>query len=170
MVESEIKIREAYESDIVQIIKVNRASLKTDDVNGLIQERSYNDFLKLMRICKHFLVAEINNRVVAYAILLDEEAPYPENEIFSYYPIKYSNFVFIDQVATHPDYRRKGVARKLYEKLLANERKRILADFLIAPLNHESIAFHKRLGFRSIGDKINLKSGMIAEIYEYHPK
>ena len=163
-------VRAASEKDLDGIVKTNRLSLRTEKTNGLIQERTRREFAKLLAISKYFIVTESNGEIVGYAIILDEDAPYSENEIFSFYPIKYKNFVFIDQVAVRPDHRRKGVAKAMYGRFLSSEKKRVLVDFLVEPRNDESMAFHEAMGFKSIGDFIKLKNGMRAEVYEHSPK
>lgn len=165
--EPSISVRRAGPEDIDGIISVNLSSLRTEKTNGLIQRRSREEFEKLLSISKYFVVARSEGRIVGYVTVLDESAPYLENEIFSFYPEKYDNFVFIDQVAVHPDYRRRGVARAMYASFLFSEKKRILVDFLVSPRNPESINFHKSIGFESIHDFIELTNGMRAEVYEF---
>ena len=162
-----IYIRDATEKDLAGILTVNCLSQRTEKANGLIQKRTKEEFQKLLRICKRFIIAESEGKIVGYVILLDERAPYPENEIFSFYPTRYHSFIFIDSVATHPDFRRQGVASAMYKAFLSKEKKRILVDFLVEPRNPESIGFHEHLGFRSLKDYIHLKNGMTAEVYEY---
>ncbi|MFA5134629.1 MAG: GNAT family N-acetyltransferase [Patescibacteria group bacterium] len=166
--QNNIIIRNATQQDIPSIVKVNHLSQRTENLNGLIQKRTKEEFKKLMKLCKHIVAAEKDGIIIGYTTILDESAPYLENEIFSFYPKHYSNFVFIDQVATHPDYRRMGIAKQMYEFFIKNEPKRILVDFLVEPRNPESIAFHERMGFKSIQDFIHLKNGMVAEVYEYY--
>jgi uncharacterized protein len=161
----EVLIRDAQKEDLDGIVEVNRLSQYNEKANGLVQQREKEEFQKLLRISKRFIVAKHNGKIVGYLILLDETALY-KNEFFSFYQKKYKNFVFVDQVATHPAHRRKGVARAMYGAFLPLEKKRILLDILIKPRNPESIAFHASLGFKPTGDCIHLKSGMCAEVYE----
>jgi predicted GNAT superfamily acetyltransferase len=162
-----VSVRRATTKDLEGIMEVNVLSMRSGSANGLIQKRSKEEFEKLLRISKYFIVAESGGEIVGYVVVLDEGAPYPENEIFSFYPKKYKNFVFIDQVAVRPDCRRMGIAEAMYGYFLLTEKKRILVDFLVEPRNHESIAFHEAIGFESIDDFIQLKNGMRAEVYEF---
>ncbi len=162
-----IVYREAKESDLEGVIKVNHLSQRSKKTSGLIQKRTLKDFHKLFDISKRFIIAEQNGVIIGYVIVLDESAEYLENEIFSFFPKNYDNFVFVDSVAVHPDFRRKKVAKGMYNRFLSEEKKRVLVDFLIKPRNSESISFHESMGFKSIGDRINLKNGMVAEVYEY---
>ena len=168
--EDAINIRNAKETDIKGITEVSRRSQRTSQESGLIQQRTESEFCKLLGIARHFLVAEKGATIAGYIIILDESANYNENEIFSFYPLHYQGFVFVDQIAVHPAYRRAGIARKLYETCVKSEHKRILLDILISPRNQDSIAFHEAIGFAPLGDIIHLKNGMEAEVYEYKKK
>src|SRR3989338_2362774 len=157
-----MKIRNATIDDIIEIIKVNRSCLITEGGNGLIQARSREEFDRVLQLSKYFFVAESDNKVIGYLTVLDESTDFLDNEIFSFYPKHYKNFVFVDQIAVHPDYRHSGVAKKLYEKLVSAEKnsdnKRIILDVLVKPVNYTSINFHKAIGFKSLGDIIHLKN------------
>lgn len=56
---------------------------------------------------------------------------------------------YIHFVGAHPDYRKAGVARTLYEKFFALTRAhgRRIVRCVTSPVNKTSIAFHLRMGF-----------------------
>lgn len=59
------------------------------------------------------------------------------------------NVGYIHFVGVHPDYRRRGIARDLYEKFFTECRKnaRNIVRSCTAPENTLSIDFHRRMGF-----------------------
>ena len=56
---------------------------------------------------------------------------------------------YIHFVGVHPDHRRAGLARVLYERFfaLAAADRRTVVSAVTAPVNERSIAFHRALGF-----------------------
>ena len=56
---------------------------------------------------------------------------------------------YIHFVGVHPEWRRSGLARDLYERFLGVARKRecTVARAITSPVNQGSVAFHKALGF-----------------------
>ena len=57
---------------------------------------------------------------------------------------------YIHFVGVHPDYRRRGVARKLYARFFETmqEHNRTVVRCVTAPINQSSRAFHTRMGFQ----------------------
>lgn len=56
---------------------------------------------------------------------------------------------YIHFVGVHPEYRKAGVARLMYEKFfeVARAKGRTVVRCVTAPVNKTSIAFHQRMGF-----------------------
>jgi len=61
--------------------------------------------------------------------------------------------VYVDRIATRPEYRGRGVGRALYSELFSHYRcHTILAGIAESPFrNDASIRFHEHLGFRRVG-------------------
>jgi ribosomal protein S18 acetylase RimI-like enzyme len=62
---------------------------------------------------------------------------------------------YIHFVGVHPDHRRSGLARRMYERFfdLARRNDRSVVTAVTASVNETSIAFHRRMGF-SVTDPI----------------
>lgn len=65
------------------------------------------------------------------------------------------NFIYIDQVAVHPQYRDRGMAESMYKDLenyaLTRKIHILVCEVNFIPRNAVSLSFHKKLGFREIG-------------------
>lgn len=79
----------------------------------------------------------------------------PEMEIlFDKYPdlLSYRGF-FLEKIALHPDIQGKGYGRKIIEELEDKNPDYIASSVVVAPQeNTASLNFHKKLGFKEIGD------------------
>jgi GNAT superfamily N-acetyltransferase len=62
----------------------------------------------------------------------------------------FADEAYIHFVGVHPDHRRQGVGRALYERFFETmrEHNRSLVRSVTAPINKDSIAFHARMGFQ----------------------
>ena len=75
---------------------------------------------------------------------------------------------YVHMVAAHPDYRRHGLARKLYDHFIDVARKRGCTRLkaTASPLNDASIRFHLALGMRTLGtpneDGIDVVKGYLS--------
>jgi len=58
---------------------------------------------------------------------------------------------YIHFVGIHPDYRKRGIGKQLYERFFDTVRKRGCDSVrcITAPINSGSVAFHQRMGFQA---------------------
>ncbi|MBI5927783.1 MAG: GNAT family N-acetyltransferase [Chloroflexi bacterium] len=61
----------------------------------------------------------------------------------------FDNEAYIHFVGVHPDFRKHGVGKQLYEHFFAAARQhnRHIVRCVTSPINHQSIAFHTKMGF-----------------------
>jgi len=124
-----LTIRHAEPSDYAPIIDV---------LNDWWGGRSMSDMLpKLFFV--HFrdtsLVAEMDEQRVGFLIGFRSQT--------------FANEAYIHFVGVHPDYRKHGVGRALYERFfeIARAQGMTAVRCVTSPLNKTSIAFHTRMGF-----------------------
>jgi uncharacterized protein len=104
-----------------------------------------------LRMAYHAAVAQDG---VGMLIAFDHEAPY-NNSNFAWFKERYVRFVYIDRVAVAASARGRGVARSLYEALIAKARSDnhtiLCTEFYSDPPNPQSEAFHSAMGFMTVG-------------------
>ncbi|HTV93394.1 MAG TPA: GNAT family N-acetyltransferase [Verrucomicrobiae bacterium] len=90
----------------------------------------------------------------AMLIAFDERAPY-DSPNFRWFQARYPRFVYVDRVAVTAAARGRGVARRLYEELIAAARadghRVVCAEVYAQPPNPQSDAFHAAMGFVEVG-------------------
>lgn len=90
----------------------------------------------------------------AMIIAFDQSARY-QSPNFTWFSQRYPRFVYVDRVAVSQKARGRGLARKLYEDLMAAARADghvvICAEVYCEPPNPASDAFHAAMGFTEIG-------------------
>jgi predicted GNAT superfamily acetyltransferase len=93
----------------------------------------------------------------AFLIALDQDASYSSPN-FQWFKSRHERFVYIDRVIVAPSQRGRGLARLLYEELIAAAARArhviIGCEVNVAPPNPASDAFHAALGFSEVGQAI----------------
>ena len=71
-------------------------------------------------------------------------------------------------VGVHPDYRGREVASRLYERFFAECRNagRRVVRCNTSPVNHGSIAFHTRMGFRLVPGDVEIDGAPVSSGYD----
>lgn len=112
------------------------------------------DETSLAELLRTAYVAWLSPEHDAMLIALNECALY-ESPNFAWFKERYDRFVYVDRVAVAERSRGRGIARRLYEQLIARasaDGYRVLcAEIYSAPPNPGSDAFHEALGFREVG-------------------
>ncbi len=95
--------------------------------------------LFFVHFCETSFIAEVKDDLIGFLVGFLSPAVLEE--------------AYIHFVGVHPDYRKRGVGRRLYEQFFEAARKagrcRVLC--VTSPTNHTSLAFHRRMGFRPCG-------------------
>ena len=99
------------------------------------------------------LIGELSGIPAGFAIVLDEQAPYGSLN-FAWFRDRHQQFAYVDRIGALPDSRGSGLGRALYMTIfqLAGEQKPYLCCEVNArPPNPDSLAFHEKLGFKTVG-------------------
>jgi uncharacterized protein len=92
-----------------------------------------------------------------FLIAFDQTALY-DNVNFLWFRARYENFIYVDRIVVDCAFRGQGAARALYEDLFECARSQrqslIVCEVNADPPNPASDIFHKRLGFKHVGDSL----------------
>lgn len=90
----------------------------------------------------------------AMLIAFDHTASY-DSPNFRWFAQQYERFVYVDRIAVAARARGRGLARRLYEELIADARRDghtvLCAEIYYDPPNPASDAFHESMGFTEVG-------------------
>ncbi|MCP5152138.1 MAG: GNAT family N-acetyltransferase [Ectothiorhodospiraceae bacterium] len=103
-----------------------------------------------------FVVAEVDGEIRAFMVALAPPTAYWSDN-YNWFVERHTGFVYVDRVAVHPDWHGRGLGRALYDDLLAAARRAgdiraVACEVNLRPPNPGSLAFHRRLGFREVGE------------------
>ena len=124
-----MQIRKAREFDYDPIISVLDAWWGGRNMAAMLPKLFFKHFNETS------FVAELNSDRVGFLI--------------GFLSDTYSNEAYIHFVGVHPDHRKNGIGRALYESFfeIIRQKKRTVIRSVTSPVNRNSTAFHRRMGF-----------------------
>lgn len=153
-----IIILKATLSDAKQIHELaqkNELSKLDGDLSSgfLISAFSISEYKKFIYSPKYyFYVAKENNTVVAFIFAYPNDL-IPEKTL-EHLTLEYVGmpFFLIKQICVDPNYKKKGIGKRLYNLVLryCSNQSPTLAAIVLDPLNTTSINFHERMGFNKL--------------------
>ena len=99
-------------------------------------------------------IAEKNNQIVGFLIgFLSQTFP---------------NEAYVHFLGVHPNFRKQGIARKLYERFFeaVQGRGRNVVRLVTAPVNKESIVFHRHIGFQMESQETQIEGIPVYQNYD----
>jgi uncharacterized protein len=141
-----VDIRTMTDDDIESVLKLNEDSvwaLSPLDADGLAAQRAEAAFT---------LVCEIEGTVAAFAIAYTPGTSYGSVN-YAWHSRHFEDFVYLDRIAVDPGFRRRGIAKAIYEVMEqeATPHGRMVCEVNSNPPNLESLAFHESRGYRDVG-------------------
>lgn len=139
------RLRAPTTQDHASILALNNAHLRE---LGELNARSLG---RLLEIAFH---ARVIGEGDAFLIALEQGAPY-DSPNYRWFSERFARFAYIDRVAVAASARKRGLARQLYEDLIAAAARaghaQLACEVNYDPPNPGSDAFHEALGFHEIG-------------------
>jgi predicted GNAT superfamily acetyltransferase len=132
--------------DKTAVLSLNNASAKE---TSALDEAGLRTLLNMA-----FYARGIDRGATAFLIALEHNAAYV-NPNFLWFQASRESFVYIDRIIVLISARGQGIARALYEDLMAAAKRgrhdRVVCEVNIEPPNPISEAFHVAMGFNAVG-------------------
>lgn len=155
---SVIRLRDIRPDDAPALAELNDAA--TPAVNSLGVE----GMAALLAICDVTLVATGANgatgatgNILAFVLSMGPGQPYA-SENYRWFEARGGAHQYIDRIVVAPQAAGRGLGRALYtsifDRATAAGRLEITTEINLEPPNPESAAFHRRMGFRQVGEQL----------------
>jgi predicted GNAT superfamily acetyltransferase len=144
-----VLIRPFAAHDVPDALALNNASVP--EVNELDE----NEVIRLADLSEAALVAEVDGAFAGFCWVIGPNQPYGSLN-YGWFSRQYDDFVYLDRIAVHPDFRRYGIGRGFYDQLVhhfTGTRPVILCEVNVRPRNDASLKFHESIGFREVGQQ-----------------
>lgn len=154
-----VSVREAdLRRDVERLVTLNNEAVPA--VNTLDADA----FRALARLGEVRVAADSEGQILGVVVTLGPGQPY-DSLNYAWFLERYENFLYIDRVVVAPEAKGRGIGRRLYEDVFARActggRPHVLSEVNVDPPNPDSLAFHTRLGFEKVAERLNEREGKV---------
>jgi len=142
-----VNIREMNSNDLEAALVLNNASVPE------LNELDAFELSRLAGLSAVSLVAEVDGSFAGFCVVLAPGIDYISLN-YQWFTRNYDEFVYLDRIAVHPEFRRYGIGRTFYSTLVERFHATapvLLCEVNVRPRNDASLAFHSSIGFREVG-------------------
>jgi uncharacterized protein len=140
-------VRGFVESDLAPVHALNEAGTP-----GVHSEPPAT-LLDIARASSIALVAEIDDEVAGFCLVLSPGAPY-DSMNYAWFSSRYDDFIYLDRIAVAGPHRSRGIGSRLYEEVERRTRAPwFTLEVNLRPRNDGSLRFHARKGFVEVGQQ-----------------
>ena len=144
---SGVAVRPVAEGDVDAILRLN--ALEVPLVSAMDRDR----YEVLRGWADRTLVAEVDGGFAGFVMTFGPGTAY-DSLNYRWFSDRFgTDFYYLDRVAVDPAFRRRGVARAIYDVVeeIAVEHGRLALEVNIDPPNEPSLAFHRARGYVEVG-------------------
>jgi len=159
------QIREVTVADLEDVLSLNQAEAKwTSDLDRPALDR----LIEYSVTCDVLTEADC---VVGFILVMCSTSAYP-NANLNWFNSRLSGFWYVDRIVVDKVFSGKGYGRLLYEHTFSRAREQrqssVTCEYSTQPMNAGSAAFHARMGFREIGQRVDDSSDkhLSMQVYE----
>ncbi len=149
MVHSSVNIRKFAAHDVHPVLALNNANVPE------LNELDAAEVARLAELAEAALVAEVDGSFAGFCWVIGPAQPYGSLN-YGWFSNQYDEFVYLDRIAVHPDFRRYGIGRAFYDTLVQQFTGAwpvLLCEVNLRPRNDASLHFHHSIGFREVGQQ-----------------
>ncbi len=149
-----VTIRPFADHDVEPAMVLNNANIPE------LNELDHAEVARLAALSESALVAEVlgddgQSRFAGFCWVLGPSQPYASLN-YGWFSRHYSEFVYLDRIAVHSDFRRFGIGRGFYAAIVeqfTGMHPVLLCEVNVRPRNETSLKFHHAIGFREVGQQ-----------------
>lgn len=149
-----VTIRTFTTDDMAPAMELNNANIPE------LNELDLAEVARLADLAESALVAEVVDddgraQFAGFCWVLGPRQPYASLN-YGWFSRQYQEFVYLDRIAVHSDFRRFGIGRGFYAALVeqfAASHPVLLCEVNVRPINEPSLKFHHSVGFREVGQQ-----------------
>ncbi len=145
----EVNIRETIADDLPAALALNNSSVPA------LNELDADEIERLLGMASLALTAEIDDAFAGFCITFPPGVDYASLN-YGWFSRHYDDFVYLDRIAVDPTYRRYGIGRGFYERVVeqfTGVYAQLLCEVNLRPRNEASLLFHQSIGFHEVGQQ-----------------
>jgi predicted GNAT superfamily acetyltransferase len=111
--------------------------------------------LQIVSWADHADVVEVDGGFAGFVVTFTAGSPY-DGENFAWFSGHYDDFCYLDRIAIHEDFRRRGLGSVVYDELEGACGHPVFAlEVNLDPPNEASLAFHRARGYDEVGRRVS---------------
>ncbi|MDP2292868.1 MAG: GNAT family N-acetyltransferase [Actinomycetota bacterium] len=149
MLNPAVSIRRFAAHDVEPVLALNNANVPE------LNELDAPEVARLAELAESALVAEVDGSFAGFCWVIGPGQPYGSLN-YGWFSRQYTEFLYLDRIAVHPDFRRYGIGRGFYAHLVEQFTGAwpvLLCEVNVRPRNDASLHFHHSIGFREVGQQ-----------------
>lgn len=159
-------IKSATKSDMDFILNLNQNNIPA------VSTLSNDLFLKFLNISDYFKIIKYDEEPVGFLIALLPNKPY-ESINYQWFNNQYNSFIYIDRIVVSNSNQNKGIGSYFYNNIKSkyvNKIDHLTCEVNIKPLNQQSINFHKKFGFKEVGQQFSEENKKLVSLQVFKLK
>ena len=159
-------IKSAIKGDMDFIFNLNQNNMPALSILS-------NDlFLKFLNISDYFKIIKNDEKPVGFLIALLPNKPY-ESINYQWFNNHYNSFIYVDRIVVSNSNQNKGIGSYFYNDIKSkyiNKVGHLACEVNIKPLNQQSINFHKKFGFKEVGQQFSEENKKLVSLQVFKLK
>jgi len=142
-----VEIRETTVADLPAALALNNSSIPA------LNELDAGEIERLFGMAALALTAVVDDAFAGFCITFPPGVEYASLN-YGWFSRHYDEFIYLDRIAVDPAYRRYGVGRAFYGRIVEQFTgiyPQLLCEVNVRPRNEASLLFHHSVGFREVG-------------------
>jgi predicted GNAT superfamily acetyltransferase len=142
-------LRPITPTDHADVLALNESNL------ALLSPMDEDRLIALQAVAEAAHVIEVDGAFAGFVITFATGSAY-DGENFAWFTERYDDFCYLDRVVIHADFRRRGLASRVYDELEPSCGRPLFAlEVNLDPPNEASLAFHRARGYAEVGQRLS---------------
>jgi predicted GNAT superfamily acetyltransferase len=136
-------------ADLPAALALNNGSIPA------LNELDAAEIERLLGMAALALTAEVDGQFAGFCITFPPGVEYASLN-YGWFSRNYDDFVYLDRIAVDPAFRRYGIGRAFYARVVERFTgvfPLLLCEVNVRPRNDASLLFHQSIGFREVGQQ-----------------
>ncbi len=138
------RLRAITDDDVVAVLDLNHRHVE------LLSPLDAPRLLQLRGWAQRADVIDLDGEVAGFVVTFAPGSDY-DSDNYRWFAQRYDDFSYLDRVVVDAPFRRRGLARFVYDQLEARAGARMLLEVNVDPPNEPSLAFHRGRGYVEVG-------------------
>ena len=142
-------LRPIVDADLADVLALNHRHVE------LLSPLDEPRLRALLQEAETAAVIEVDGSAAGFVVTFGAGSAY-DGENFAWFARHFDDFCYLDRVVLHEDFRRRGLATRVYDELEATCGRPVFTlEVNLDPPNEPSLAFHRARGFVEVGQRVS---------------